>query len=55
MTRKSLGINEPIQSLGLLQCDRAMNDAEIDSINTGYLYLYPLQCDRAMNDAEMIR
>ena len=36
-----------------LQCDRAMNDAEIGACRIGKHARHVLQCDRAMNDAEI--
>jgi len=37
----------------MLQCDRAMNDAEISNLCAIRLRWNLLQCDRAMNDAEI--
>ena len=37
----------------LLQCDRAMNDAEMAGFFVAGVGVAVLQCDRAMNDAEI--
>ena len=39
----------------VLQCDRAMNDAEIPVPFFQLVVRRQLQCDRAMNDAEILK